>query len=160
MRIVASTASMLEEPTREDEEPFWIQSRAFKSQGFLKAQWGSSIHKWSLSEAASASMRLPQTHWGCLSLTETSSDSLRLLFQCWHALADWNVLPHLCQFPAIFEEPIKFLKYAWGTLLLNSHVCVPFSSILGGYIQISTILGGVWENFNNFRGGMHQFHQF
>ena len=28
MRIVASTASMLEEPTLENEEPVWIKSRA------------------------------------------------------------------------------------------------------------------------------------
>jgi hypothetical protein len=34
MRIVAS---MLEEPTRENEEPFWIQSHAFKSHEYLKA---------------------------------------------------------------------------------------------------------------------------
>ena len=27
MRIVASTASMLEEPSTENEEPFWIQTR-------------------------------------------------------------------------------------------------------------------------------------
>ena len=43
MRIVASMASMLEEPTRENEAP-------------------SSIHKLSLSEAASASLILIQTH--------------------------------------------------------------------------------------------------
>ena len=68
MRIVASTASMLEEPTRENEEPFWIQSRTFMSHGLLKAPWGSSIYKLRLSEAltlteaASASLKLPYPH--------------------------------------------------------------------------------------------------
>ena len=31
MRIVASTTSMLEEPTRENEEPLWIPAHTFKS---------------------------------------------------------------------------------------------------------------------------------
>ena len=37
LRIVASTASMLEEPTRENEEPFWIKACIFKSYEVLKA---------------------------------------------------------------------------------------------------------------------------
>ena len=51
IRIVASTASMLEEPTRKKEEPIWIQFRTFTS---------NSLDKSSLLEAVSASMRPPQ----------------------------------------------------------------------------------------------------
>ena len=75
----------------------------------FRVPWGSPVHKLCLSETVSPSLRLPQTHWDYVEAAFSMQNS--------------TMLPHMCQFPAIFEEPIKFLKYAWGTLQLNSHVC-------------------------------------
>ena len=76
MRIVASTASMLEEPITKNEEPFWAQPHTFKSHCFFKAPRGSAIDKLLLLRLP-ALLRLLQPHKHFLKVTKTN---LRLLF--------------------------------------------------------------------------------
>ena len=88
----------------------------------------------SLTETASALLRLPQPHWGCLILTDIH---LKLLCQHSHTLADSTMLPHSWQYPAIFEETIKIVKCAWGTLRLNFHICLTKTAIVNFLIYLA-----------------------
>ena len=80
MRKVASTASMLEEPTRENEELFWLQASIFRSI-FWRLSKGLSIQDFSLSEAVPDSLRLHQTHWGCLCKMRLPQKDLECFFK-------------------------------------------------------------------------------
>ena len=100
MRIVASTASVLEEPTLENEEPVWRKSRALMSR------------KWLLPEDPEKnldtmrrflSVRLPHC-WLRLILSKASS--LRLPQWCFLTVAAWQMLPDIdCLTKALLKLP-------------------------------------------------------